>query len=78
MIHHFGIIQDDTTRRSWLWNEKESRWKECPQDEFEPLLVLANYLRQHDDPEEVLRVLCEEGLKIKTDDKTDDETQEPE
>ena len=74
MIHHFAIIQDDTTRRSWIWIEKESRWQQCGQDEFEPMLVLANDLRNHNDPEEVLRVLCEEGLKIKT----DDETQEPE
>lgn len=74
MIHHFAIIQDDTTRRSWIWIEKESRWQQCGQDEFEPMLVLANYLRNHNDPEEVLRVLCKEGLKLKA----DDETQEPE
>jgi len=73
-IKRFAIIQDDKTRKTWLWNEKDKRWLACTKEEFEPLKTLADTLRHHENPSIILMAIALEALKSKI----DDETQEPE
>ena len=73
-LKRFAIYQNDKTRETWMWNERSGVWLVCSEEEFEPLKVLADTLRHHQNPSIVLMTIALEALKSKT----DDETQEPE
>ena len=67
-LKRFAIIQDDKSRKTWLWNERSGAWLACTEEEFEPLKVLADTLRHHQNPSVVLMTIALEALKSKIDD----------
>ena len=54
----FRIVQDDTTRNSWLWHPELDNWKKADESEFAALKLLVHALREVDDPTEVLHQIA--------------------
>ena len=68
-VPEFAIFQNSRTKQSAIWIGSKGEWIDAQEREFEGLRLVANTLRDADDPTIFMRQLINEIQQIKEDDK---------
>jgi len=58
-IPDFAILQNSRTRESALWIKEVGKWKRCGSSDYQPILIMANLLRNSSDPSIALKHIAE-------------------
>jgi hypothetical protein len=60
----FAIFQNSRTQASAIWVKKVGTWKRCSESDYGPISVMANMLRQSDNPELTLQQIAQVILTL--------------
>jgi hypothetical protein len=60
----FAIFQNSRTQASAMWVKEVGDWKRYAESDYGPILIMANMLRQSDNPEFTLKQIRQVILSL--------------
>ena len=55
----FMVYQNDNTKETYLWIDKENKWLRCQESEFNAIRLMVDMLRASSDPSVLLQQIAE-------------------